>query len=477
MRRLALLFAVCAIALAPASAHAGATVWGPLAAPNPYLGPMGTATMHADAPSSDATPLAGPGTALVGVAGYPLVSACPTNLQGSDGLVVSLCTTVLDQTPTVNLIDPRTFLPLNSPLASLRLTKGSLLGGVYAYLDNENRLVVVDGNRQLLRIGHTRNNWGRWQLTVDQSTDLSAAFGADDSVVGLVPDWQGNVWFATGNAVVGVVAQSGAIATVHLPAGEQVANSISAAPSGRIAVATTFALYELAADAAGNPQVQWRAGYDRGSARKPGQLSWGTGSTPTYFGPTDGADYLTIVDSADQQVHLLVYRSGGGQLVCEQPVLTQGGPGSENSPIGVGRSVFVASTYGYPYPKVPDGAGPAVPPTAPFVGGMTRVDVDDPGCHTVWESKVRSSAVPRLSVADGNIYTFTRCGPANTTPLDGFAYTVIDPDTGAVKRSQLLAATIVSDTLQMSPLITAEGWLMQGTITGIIRLSRLFGTA
>ncbi len=258
--------------------------------------------------------------------------------------------------------------------------------------------------------------------------------------------------------------------TLQLPAGEQVANSISSAPSGRVAVATTHGIYELNADNTGQPQIMWRAAYDRGSARKPGQLSWGTGSTPTYFGPSDGADYLTIVDNADNQVQLLVYRSGSGQLVCSQPVLTQGGPGSENSPIGIGRSAFVASTYGYPYPTTPTDADPAVPPTAPFVGGMTRVDVDDGGCHTVWDNKARSAAVPHLSTADGNIYTITRVGPPETTPLDAYKYAVVDPETGAVEAEQLLSGTIVADTLQTSPLITKDGKVMQGTITGIMRI-------
>jgi hypothetical protein len=49
--------------------------------------------------------------------------------------------------------------------------------------------------------------------------------------------------------------------------------------------------------------------------------------------------------------------------------------------------------------------------TTQFVGEMTRVDVDNPGCHTVWESTVRSAALPHLSIADSLIYTITRIGP------------------------------------------------------------------
>jgi hypothetical protein len=472
------LLAACAVGFVPAVIPAvvpgtarAATAFGPLAPPNPFMAPHGLASMHNDAGSADAGPLPGPGAHLAAILAYPLLAACPTITQGTDGLVLALCTADLNQIPTVFLIDPGGIVPHVIPLASLQVTKGGLLGGVYAYLDNNNELVLIDGSDHLLRIAHAKDGpLGRWKLTVTASTDLSSAIPPGDSSVGLVPDYAGNIWFATGKGVVGVAKLAGGVATLQLPAGEQVANSISAAPSNRVAVATTFALYELNLDGAGNPQILWRQAYDRGTARKPGQLSWGTGSTPTYFGPTSGADYLTIVDNASPQVHALVYQSGTGVLVCQQTVLTEGGPGSENSPIGIGNSMFIASTYGYPYPSVPAGTPPAVPPTAPFVGGMTRVDVDNPGCHTVWESKVRSAALPHLSAADGLIYTITRIGFDRTTPADIFAYAVIDPDTGKLLLQQPKSATILSDPIQTATMILMDNKIMQGNITGIGRI-------
>lgn len=477
-----------ALTVAPLTASA-APVWGPLAPANPYLGPDGTATMHGDAGSSDVTRLAGPGTGDVTIAQYPLASACPTLLQGSDGLVVALCTTMLDRTPTVHLIDPTApTVPVGGSLAQLPLAKGSLLGGVYAYLDSEDRLVVVDGTRHLLRIGHTQANGG-WSLTVDSSVDLSSAIPDGDNVTGLAPDWDGTVWFATGGGVVGTVDAAGVARTVTLPAGEQVQNSISTSEHGT-AVATTHATYQLSAGPDATPRIDWRREYDRGSARKPGQLSWGTGSTPTYFGPVTGSEYLTIVDNADGQVNLLVYRASDGTEVCTTPVLPPAaaatpagsagpsgsvgsGSGSENSPIGIGRSVFVASTYGYPYPAIPAGAGESVPGSAPFHGGMTRVDIDTDGdgCSTVWQNEVRSSAVPHLSTADGNIYTMVRQGLDATTPLDTFAYAVLDPETGQVRTTRTVTGTTLGDTLQMSALVTADGRYMQGTISGIVSVN------
>ncbi|UGT62781.1 hypothetical protein [Nocardia asteroides] len=459
MRSLVLAAAVCLLA-APGVAQA--EPWGPALPPHPFLGPTGSATMHGDAGSSDTTPYPGPGTEPPTVRADPLAAACPTLLQGRDGLVVALCTAIAGQAPAVHLLDPE-----HGSLAALPLVKGSLLGGVYAYLDQDDRLVAVDGERALVRVAHHRDPDGRWRLAVAERTDLSGAIPQGDSVTGLVPDWSGNVWFATGKGVVGVHTPAGRTGTVEL--GEQVANSISAAPDGHVAVATTHALYELTADD-GVPRVAWRAPYDRGSARKPGQLSHGTGSTPTYFGPGTGAEYLTVVDNADGGVRVLVFRSGTGEPVCAQPVLTAGGPGSENSPIGAGRSVFVAGTYGYPYPTVPGDAGPAVPPSAPFTGGMTRVDIDETGCHTVWESGIRSAAVPHLSTADGRLYTLTRHGPDAATPADGFSVTVLDPATGAMLADSPAPGTVLNDPLQMSPLILPDGRMLQGTVTGVLRI-------
>ncbi|WP_208322454.1 hypothetical protein [Mumia sp. ZJ430] len=226
---------------------------------NPATTTTGTATMHGDSASSDTTPYAGPGT-------------------GS----VALCTAIFDRTPTVHLLDPAN----GKSLASLPLTKGSLFGGVYAYLDHEDRLVVVDGDKNLLRIGHHRDG-STWRLTVDESTPLASALPAGAAVVGLSPGWDHEVWIAASDGTVGTVAEDGTVRTIAL--GEAVQNSISTV-EGRTAVVTEHALYVLSARADGTPEVRWRAPYARGPGRKPGQLSWGSGATPTFFGPRQGTE-------------------------------------------------------------------------------------------------------------------------------------------------------------------------------------------
>lgn len=458
-----------------------AAAFGPLPPGNPYLGPEGTATMHGDAEASDSTPLPGVGTGGIHADFHEEGAACPTILQGADGLPQALCTKITDRAPEVLLLDPAN----GNTLARLDLTKGSLLGGVYAYLDNQDRMVTVDGSGSLLRIGHQRGPDGAWSLSIAAKTDVTQAVtgncgGGDcDAVSSVSPDYSGRVWFATDGAAAGFVSPDGSAHSIVLAPGENVANSIATAPQG-MSVATDHALYLLNVDASGNPRIVWQRAYDRGPARKPGQLRWGTGATPTFFGPGDGTEYLAITDNAATKENLLVFDTATGNQICSVPAID----GTENSPIGSGNSVFVASSYGYPYPALPPNAGPSQPASAPISGGMTRIDVTGSGCTVVWTNNVPSSAVPRLSVADGKIYTFTRhsllsgsgaltsgssSGSAGVT--DNYSFAVIDAATGKLDSEQFVGATTVNDTLQMVGTIAPGRIQYQGTTTGLYRIT------
>ncbi|KAH7056310.1 hypothetical protein BKA57DRAFT_531990 [Linnemannia elongata] len=476
-----LVTAATAISLLSTPLFSTATTFGPIISPqNPYTGQNGLATMHGDPASSDTTPFAGPGNATIDSNRRALQSACPTLLGTSDGYIFGLCTTMFGRTPTIHLFDAQ---EANS-LAELAIAKGNILGGVYAYVDNQDKLVLTNGDNQLLRVGKSSTN-GKWALAVTDSLPLTP-IPASDSVVGLAPDWQGYVWFATANGLAGYadpVTKNVIVLPLNTTGGsiEEVANSISTSPAGT-SISTTFATYLLARDDATNViKVLWRQAYDRGPARKPGQLSWGTGSTPTFFGPKSGYEYVTIVDNASPLVNLLVYRTQDGSQVCKVPLFESNNSGSENSPIGSGRSIFVASTYGYPYPALPAGAPPSQPSSANFVGGIERVDVledDSKGCIVKWvNNKIRSSAVPKLSLADKKIYTFVRQTPlfpdsTSTGILDNYYYTTIDSETGSIDSKQFVGTGFIFDTLQMAGLIDQGATLFQGTITGVVRVRK-----
>ena len=276
MIRPILIAVLFALLVAPASALAARRVPGPAPAQNRYLAADGAATMHADAESSDSSPWPGPNPSSATPRYTALGAACPTVLEGSDRLPVVLCTQILGEHPAVYLLDPKT----NATLAQIQLpSSGNLFGGVYTYLDPQNKMVLFDAAGHLLRIGH-HYGAGGWALTVDDSIDaspaLSRACGTSlcGGVVGIAPDWRGRVWFAATDGVAGFVDPvSGVTKTIALGHGETVANSISTAPQGT-AIATDHALYLLNV-VRGRPTVQWRAAYDRGPVRKPGQLAAG----------------------------------------------------------------------------------------------------------------------------------------------------------------------------------------------------------
>lgn len=451
--------------------------------PNPEVGLDGAATMHSDTYSSDTTPLVGPlgnGSGAVQSKSIALAAACPTSLIRSDGHPLVLCTNMFGLNPVVQILNKNTGLSM----AKLNLPAGSLLGGVYAYLDNQDRLVMVDGQHNLVRV----KAWidvsriiKRWKVSIDESVSLTSAVndhcGGDcDSVVSINAGGQGDIWFASKQGVVGIYdTNNGSIKTVKLAEGEEVHNSFSNTSEGKAGIATNEALY-LVNREEGQPVIQWRVAYDSGSHRKPGQLSKGTGATPTFFGPGNGSEYLMITDNHDVQASLLVYKTNTAELICQYPLFEAGASGTENSAIGIGHSVIVASTYGYPYPKVPDGVPAAVPAKADFAAGMARIDLhqDESGCQLVWENKLRSAAVPKLSTADNLIYTVERRGLMNKAKAglaDSFYFTSVDPDTGATLYQKRIGGGFFSDTLQMAGNIGEEQVYWQGTVGGMIRIS------
>ncbi|HEY6882192.1 MAG TPA: hypothetical protein VI299_29380 [Polyangiales bacterium] len=419
--------------------------FGPPIAQNPWSAPSDFATQHGDSGASDTSTLPGPGASAPTVARLDLLAVCPSILPLRSGLAIAVCTKLLTRTPNVVLIDPDAL----AIVAQRELTKGAPFGGVYPYLDEQERLVIVDGANNLLRLDTDAT------LGVVQTTPLP--IDPEDGVVGLLPDYQGRDWFATGRGLVGTITRDGATATFRLPNDEHVANSIASAPSG-VAVVSDHALYLMKAEETGAPSVRARVAYERGDARKPGQLSWGSGTTPTFFGPHTGSDYVAITDNA-RPMNLIVVRNDGAPICTLEVPRVEG---TENSPIGTGRSVILASTFGFSYPALPEGLSAAVP--APFTGGMARIDVDEDeqGCSVVWTNTARSVSVPKLSLADGLIYTLTQTD-------HGYALSAIDAVSGtSIAEHELPGAGLP---MQLAPTLAPRRTLLQGMLSSILRIT------
>ena len=451
---------------------------------NPYLGINSLATMHGDAQSSDATPFAGPGDPGVGgtwkVTFTNHWAACPTILAGQDGYIQALMTQFLGsdakvRKPKLAIIEPAS----GAQLGAMEIPTGALLGGVYAYLDADSNLVMVDGTNALTWISHSQDGMKVW---VSRRIDLTDAMKLEpkDHVVGIVPDWHGRIWVASERGVVGLIDPKRNVVRLtklqqYSPT-ERIDNSISACPQG-VSIITSYGIYMLGADAStSKPRIIWSHSYDRGTKQKPGQLSHGSGATATFFGP-NGSDYVMLSDNADRQEKLIVYRSADGSAVGEGSLFTPGASGTENSMIGVQNSIVGACTFGYPYAQYPD-TKPAY--RAQVAPGMERWDVNDDasGITLKWRNNgIYSAAVPRLSTADNLIYTCERPrGPAGVLTGPVVYVCAIDMDSGHVVHRQRLPrlANLLAggDPSQMVGVIDKHGVWWQGTIGGIYRISR-----
>ncbi len=509
----------------------------PLPPSNPFMGVEGLSTMHANAASSDATVFPGPGTESVQVSQFVnLGAALPSILMTENGALVCVgvgtgedSRDTIDgknpaKVPVVMLISPVSLEVLDKvTLVKPGNAEGDLAGGIYNFIDYQNRLVLVDANGQLCWYGNTYDPISdTGSLVQEGQVDLSAKAGLDDGalnlVVGLVPDYEGRIWFTTeGNidekspkrtdkrVVTPMVGyydpRNGVVSVMEVPSipngiPAMIANSISSSPAG-VAVATTQALYLFRAEDDGSITTVWQNQYQNSNYRKPGQLSPGTGSTPVFFGPSTGYEYLVITDNATTSgnnempaENILVYRVSDGYLVSEESFLNSEAynAGTENAPIAVGSRIIIPSTYGYWYPP-PSETTTSVPKDATFVGGIQSMTIDSGGAQTLaWTNAVPSSALPRLSLADNNIYTVeVSLDSDNNTTFADYYFAVIDSETGAPvgdfppyigqntwggKTPDLVnRGAYALNTLQMTGVISPSGIFYQGTGEGIFMVS------
>ena len=202
--------------------------------------------------------------------------------------------------------------------------------------------------------------------------------------------------------------------------------------------------------------------YKNSGIRKPSQVNAGSGTTPTLLGD----EWLAITDNADP-MNVVVYRRKrdvvGSRLVCEQPVFGQGASATENSLIGAGRSLIVENNYGYTGPTTTSNG-------ASTTAGLERVDInaDGNGCSLVWHSDERApTVVPKLSLATGLVYTYTKdAGDA----ADPWYLTALDFATGETKWKQLAGTGTYFNNNYAPVSIGPDGSAYVGTLGGLVKL-------
>ena len=429
---------------------------------NPYLAPNGRNNIHDDAYATDAYSGPGPlGRKPVVTSELYGVEECATVAFDNAGRIVGLCGNLSG--PVLRLIDPVTLKVLATHSLPGRQFKvgvnplSDLCGGAYFYLDNLDRAVVETTARTIEVVADAGN-----ALTLQRTYDLTSAVPSDDCLIALAPDWNGLIWFESQDGIIGTVnPDTGAVHTTTLT-GEVIANSFAVDETGGVFIVSDHAMYRFDADpVSGMPVVSWRQAYDRGSTTKTGQLSQGSGTTPTLFG--DGL--VAITDNADPRMDVVVYRRGresGGQFVCQAPVFAPGASATENSLVAVGNSLYAENNYGYK------------DPTSTLLGatttpGIARVDVTPSGqCVNVWtSSEIAPTSVPKASLASGLLYVYTK---PKSLLVDAWYFTAIDLRTGATVYSKLTGLGPEWNNHYAAIYLGPDGSAYIATLTGMVRI-------
>ncbi|HJR89388.1 MAG TPA: hypothetical protein VJ782_04430 [Aeromicrobium sp.] len=433
---------------------------------NPWLAPNGSNSMHNDAYASDAYSVSGPlGRNLKVTSASYGIRECATMAFDSRGRVVGLCGGL--EGFTMMVIDPVTLKPISELRTSARnLLTGTnpftdICGGTYFFLDAEDTAYPTTGDKTVQKIKVQADG----KLVKQHEWPLVDHVPTDDCLIATMPDWDGRIWFFTQQGVVGTIDRdSGAVQTTHLADGEQVTNSVATDETGGMYVVSTHALYRLDATAEGVPGITWRETYDRGTRVKPGNLSQGSGTTPTLLGKR----WVAINDNADPQTNILVYDRRTGvedRLHCTQPVLAANAGTTDNSLVAAGDSFIIENNYGY--------SGP----TSTMLGqtttpGIARVMVHNDGCHVAWTNdSIAPSSVAKASLGNGLLYAYTKPKLAKANEVDAWYFTAIDIRTGKTAWSRLTGTGIQWNNHYAAIYLGPDGAAYIATLAGLVRIT------
>lgn len=435
---------------------------------NRFLAPNGMSNVHNDAYMSDVYVTAGP------LGHNPQVLSAYLGTE-DDWMALSismafdrygriLLIPIGQKGARLVLLDPETLTVLASiPLPVLTGSGGaSVIAGGYFYLDRLDRVVVPTATREIWVVD-VIGGWNRPRFNVQRVYDLTHMVAADDQIGSVIPDFSGTLWAVTKQGTVATINPgNGRVASLRLE-GERIENSLAVDETGGVFIVSDHALYRFDAGRRGEPVITWREEYDRGTRRKPGQFSQGSGTTPTLM----GSDLVAITDNADPHMHVLVYRRDahvdGPRLLTAVPVFEANASATENSLVATDRSIVVENNYGYFSHVATTGGGTTTP-------GLTRIDLDATGHGSVvWTSAERiPSLVTKASLATGLIYTYTKDPGPGTT--DAWYFTAIDFHTGRTVWKQLAGTGLLYNNHYAGLHLGPDGTIYVGVGGGVVAL-------
>jgi hypothetical protein len=449
---------------------------------HPFMARNGRSNLHDDAYQTDAYNQAGPLGHNLAVTSTAFLQDCGSVTFDKLGRIVTVCVGITGA--TLRLINPTTLatiasydLPSRPSLAGFSFQNFS--GGGYFYLDNADRAVVPTFTGHIFTIKVDGN-----KLTKVRDVDISAVTQGS-GIQSALPDWDNRLWFVTVSGKVGFVTTAGAVHSLSLPTGETIANSFAMDESGGVFVVSTSALYRFDVSK-GQPVVTWRRAYDHGSRVKPGQVSEGSGTTPTLIGTaaSTGGGSVAITDNADPKMNVLLFRrgkAGPGPTLCKQPVFGNGLGSDENSLVSVPGGLIAENNYGYsgPLPKTLTTRSPDTEP------GVVKIAVNyrSGGCHIVWENKTARipTVVSKASLGSGLLYAYTHPSAAelpwkaaalpNLLAPDSWFFSALDLRTGKQVWSKLVGTNLGFNNNYAPVSIGPDGVAYVGTLGGLVRIS------
>jgi hypothetical protein len=439
---------------------------------DPFLAPNPFSQVHSDAWNSDVTDFAGPlgrdpevlSSALVEARRNPnsLLFNSPTRGFDSHGRPVMV--SLGPEEASVVLADADTLQALSWYHVEVPPDRIRGLSAGYFYVNNLDQTVVVSGTHTILILGEGGSETQPvFELvnTYDLSKIDPPPVPGDDRIGGMMPDWQGRIWFDTAgegiapaNMCVLNPATYPHVKCVTLDKGKRIRNTFALTKSGmdRSAayVVTSTHMYRVEAGPDDQPKVVWDEPYDTsyddkyGHGRpRPGQYEVGSGTSPTILG---NGKYVAINDDA-MHMQVVVFRTdeqldpNEERKVCEVEVFTPEGASEEdvygansNSLIGSGLSLIAGNNAGYSFNLETQAMTPSLP-------GHERIDIDPNGrgCTKIWSNNdVASIVSPHLSTKTGLIYTVTRKMDTSQVDaqhpygLDVYYWTALDFRTGEV---------------------------------------------
>ena len=436
---------------------------------HPMLSANGTSSMHDDAYASDAYEVSGPlGHDLQVTSASYGVRECATVAFDSHQRIVALCGGL--EGFELMVIDPVTLQPVSTLQTGQRdFTTGKnpltdICGGTYFFLDPTDHAYPTTVDNEIWKVAVHADG----SMTKEHAWSLADRVPDGDCLIATMPDWAGRIWFFTEDGVVGTIQPSnGRVRTTHLPAGEQITNSVATDETGGMYVVSTHALYRLDAPQygkrKGTPRVTWRQVYDRGTRTKTGNLSQGSGTTPTLI----GRRWVAINDNADPRTRVVVYDRrkhvpSDRRLHCAYPVLPAGAGTTDNSFVAAGRSLIIENNYGYGGPTTTIGGKSAT-------GGLASVRVTRHGCRLQWTSdEVAPSSVAKASLGNGLLYAYTK--PPRSDGIDAWYLTAIDLRTGKTRWSRLTGTGIQWNNHYSAIYLGPDGALYVATLAGLVRM-------